>query len=166
MKQILRKIRGKICSTLAKYPVTHKWPTYWWRKCGYSIGENASIGPDCLIWAWHHHDTDNIVIEEDVSIGPRVMIITRTHPITQIETYDKTKSSIGTKVVIKRGAWIGAGAIILPNVTIGERAVVGAGAVVTKDVPPYTVVAGVPAKEIKKLDLKKNETHSELNTKI
>ena len=57
--------------------------------------------------------------------------------------------------MIKRGAWIGAGAIILPNVTIGERAVVGAGAVVTKDVPPYTVVAGVPAKEIKKLYLKK-----------
>jgi len=155
MKQILRKIRGKICSTLAKYPVTHKWPTYWWRKCGYSIGKNVSIGPDCLIWAWHHLDTDNIVIEDDVSIGPRVMIIARTHPITQIETYGKTMSSIGTKVVIKRGAWIGAGAIILPNVTIGERAVVGAGAVVTKDVPPYTVVAGVPAKEIKKLDLKK-----------
>ena len=46
-------------------------------------------------------------------------------------------------------------AIILPDVTIGERAVVGAGAVVTKDVPSYTVVAGVPAKEIKKLDLKR-----------
>jgi len=57
-------------------------------------------------------------------------------------------------VVIKRGAWIGAGAIILPNVTIGERAVVGAGAVVTRDVPPYTVVAGVPAREIKKLSPK------------
>jgi len=53
-----------------------------------------------------------------------VMIITRTHPITQIETYGKTMSSIGTKVEIKRGVWIGAGAIILPNVTIGERAVV------------------------------------------
>ena len=60
IKVTLKKLRGKICSTLAKYPVTHKWPTYWWRKCGYSIGKNASIGPDCLIWAWHHLDTGNI----------------------------------------------------------------------------------------------------------
>jgi len=59
------------------------------------------------------------------------------------------------KIIIQDDAWIGAGAIILPNVTIGKGAVVGAGAVVTKDVPPYTVVAGVPAKEIKKLDLKR-----------
>jgi len=59
------------------------------------------------------------------------------------------------KILIQDDAWIGAGAIILPNVTIGRGVVVGAGAVVTKDVPPYTVVAGVPAKEIKKLDLKK-----------
>ena len=61
------------------------------------------------------------------------------------------------KIIIQDAAWIGAGAIILPNVTIGKGAVVDAGAVVTKDVqlPPYTVVAGVPAKEIKKLDLKR-----------
>jgi len=79
------------------------------------------------------------------------MIITRTHPITQIETYGKTMSFIGTKVEIKRGAWIGAGAIILPNVTIGERAVVGAGAVVTKDVQttPIYCCCGRFAKEIK-----------------
>ena len=67
-----------------------------------------------------------------MSIGPRAMIITRAHPITQIETYGKTISSIGTKVEIKRGAWIEASAIILPNVTIGERAVVGAGALSRK----------------------------------
>jgi len=155
IKSVVKKIRGKICSTLAKYPVTHRWAAYWWRKCGYTIGKNTGLGPDCLIWAWHHLDTDNVIIEDDVSIGPRVMIITRTHPTSQIENYGRVMSSIPGKVIIKRGAWIGAGAIILPNVTIGERAIVGAGAVVTKDVPPYTVVAGVPAKVIKKLDMKK-----------
>jgi len=152
IKLTLKKIRGKICSTLAKHSVTHKWPAYWWRKCGYSIGKNASFGSDCLIWAWHHLDADNVVIDDDVSIGPRVMIITRTHPTSQIETHGRTTSSTPAKVTIKRGAWIGAGAIILPGVTIGYGAVVGAGAVVTKDVPPYTVVAGVPARMIKKLE--------------
>lgn len=163
IKSTLKKIRGKICSTLAKYPVTQKSPVYWWRKCGYSIGKNASFGPDCLIWAWHHLDTNNVVIEDSVSIGPRVMIISRTHPTSQIEMYGKTTSSIPTKVIIKRGAWIGAGAIILPNVTIGEGAIVGAGAVVTKDVLPHTVVAGVPAKMIRKLE-QRNETYAKSDT--
>nr|WP_214041532.1 hypothetical protein [Methanoculleus sp.] len=54
-------------------------------------------------------------------------------------------------VCIHHDAWVGAGVIILPGVTVGEHSIVGAGAVVTKDIPPYTVVAGVPAKVIKKL---------------
>lgn len=151
---IMKKIRGKICSTLAQYPVTHKWPTFWWRRCGYSIGKNNRIGSEVLIWAWHHLDTNNVVIEDNVTIGPRVMLIARTHSTSQVENCGKAMSSIPGKILIKRGAWIGAGAIILPNVTIGEGAIVGAGAVVTKDVAPYTVVAGVPAKMIKKLEVK------------
>lgn len=151
---ILKKLNGKICITLAKYPVTHKWPSFWFRQCGYSIGKKSSIGPDCLFWAWHHIDVDNIIIEEDVSIGPRVMLITRTHPISQIETYGKTTSSVSGKIIIKKGSWIGAGALILPNVTIGECAVVGAGAVVTRNVLPFTVVVGSPAKIIRKLKMK------------
>ena len=136
MKSTLKKIRGKICSTLTKYPVTQRWATFWWRECGYSIGENTRIAEEVLIWAWHHLDTNNVVIENDVTIGPRVMIIARTHSISQIGKYGKAMPSIPRKILIKRGAWIGAGAIILGNVTIGEGAVIGAGAVVTKDVPP------------------------------
>jgi acetyltransferase-like isoleucine patch superfamily enzyme len=56
------------------------------------------------------------------------------------------------QVRIEDDAWIGTGAIILPNVTIGTMSIVGAGAVVTRDVPPYTVVGGVPARPLKKLD--------------
>lgn len=154
IKILLKKIRGKICSFLAKYSVTHRWPAYWWRKCGYSIGKNVSFGSECLIWAWHHIDTDKLVIEDNVSIGPRVTIIIRTHPISQIEELGKVTTSYPGKILIKKGAWIGGGTIILPNIIIGEGAVVGAGSVVTKDVPPYTVVAGVPAKVIRKLERK------------
>ena len=165
IKSTLKKIKGKVCSALAKYPVTHNWPAYWWRQCGYSIGENTIIGQEVLIWAWHHLDTNNVIIDSDVSIGPRVMIIVRTHSTSQIVTFGKVTSSIPGKIIIKKGAWIGAGSIILPNITIGERAVVGAGAVVTKNVPPFTVVAGVPAKVIKKLEAH-NETSTGPNTQV
>lgn len=147
----LKKIRAKICITLAKHPVTYRWPSFWFRQCGYSIGKNTLFGPDCLIWAWHHIDTDNVIIEDDVSIGPKVMLIARTHSTDQIETHGKVTTSIPGKIIIKKGAWIGTGAIILPNIIIGECAVIGAGAVVTKDVPPYSVVVGVPARVIKKI---------------
>ena len=56
------------------------------------------------------------------------------------------------KIIIKKGAWIGAGASILPGVTVGKYAIVGAGAIVTKNVPDYSVVVGTPAKVVKKLD--------------
>ena len=165
IKSTLKKMRGKVCSALAQHSVTHRWPRFWWGLSGYSIGKNTRIASGCLFWAWHHLDTNNIIIEDDASIGPRVMLVARTHPISQIETYGKVTTSIPGKITIKKGAWIGAGVIILPNVTIGECAVVGAGAVVTKDVPPYTVAVGVPAKAIKKLEVR-NETCAESNTKI
>jgi len=61
------------------------------------------------------------------------------------------KSLICTPIVIKQKAWIGAAATILPGITIGENSVVAAGAVVTRDVPPNTIVAGVPARVVKSL---------------
>lgn len=56
------------------------------------------------------------------------------------------------EIIIKKGAWIGAGATVLPGVSIGKYAIVGAGAIVTKDVPDYSVVVGIPAKVVKTLD--------------
>ena len=90
-----------------------------------------------------------LTIEDEVGIGPRVTIILHTDPYSAL--LRKIYPPKTLPVHIKKGAWIGAGAIILPGITIGECSLVAAGAVVTKDVPPYTVVAGVPAKVIKGL---------------
>ena len=106
------------------------------------MGKNIFVNHDCTFL-----DIGGITIEDDVMIGPKVSLITESHPINPAER----KALMVKPVVIKRNAWIGAGAIIMPGVTVGENSVVAAGAVVSKDVPPNTVVAGVPAKVIKTL---------------
>ncbi len=92
-------------------------------------------------------DLGGIIIEDEVMVGPRVNITSESHPVE----VDDRKTLVPDAVVIKRNAWIGAAATIMPGVTIGENAVVAAGAVVTKDVPANTVVAGVPAKVVEEL---------------
>lgn len=91
------------------------------------------------------HGWGGIKIEDDVLIGPKANLITINHPLDPSER----QSTISTPIIIKKNAWIGVGAMVMPGVTIGENSVVSAAAVVTKDVPPNTVVAGVPAKIIK-----------------
>ena len=104
------------------------------------IGKNVFINHDCTFL-----DMGGITIEDDVMIGPKVCITTEGHPLNPHER----KQLLVKPVIIKRNAWIGAGAIILPGVTIGENSIVAAGAVVSKDVPANTVVGGVPARVIK-----------------
>jgi acetyltransferase-like isoleucine patch superfamily enzyme len=107
-----------------------------------NIGQNVFINHGCSFL-----DLGGITIEDDVLIGPNVQLITENHPIQPAERKALDLKSI----LIKRNVWIGAGAIILPGVTVGENSVVAAGAVVTKDVPPNTIVGGVPARVIKSL---------------
>lgn len=105
------------------------------------IGRGVWIGQQCFL-----HSAGGIVIGENVGIGPAVRIITSTHAE---EGRDKPilHSRIEfAPVVIEADSDIGVGAIILPGVTVGRGAQIGAGAVVTSDVPPYAVVAGVPAR--------------------
>ncbi len=109
---------------------------------GISLGRNVFINHGCSFL-----DLGGITIEDDVMIGPRVNITSEDHPVE----VDTRKTLVPSKVVIKKNAWIGAGVTILPGVTVGENSVVGAGAVVTKDVPDNCVVAGIPAKVIKAL---------------
>jgi maltose O-acetyltransferase len=105
------------------------------------LGDRNVINFGCLFDGRHYQ----IKTGADVSIGPETTILTLGHDPQSPEFADK-----GGDVIIGDKVWIAYRAIILPGVTIGEGAVVGAGAVVTKDVEPYTIVAGNPAKVIKK----------------
>src|SRR6185312_14043017 len=97
------------------------------------LGKNVFVNHACSFL-----DLGGIIIEDNVQIGPRVNLVSENHPLDPAD-----RKSLDLKsVLIKRNAWIGAGATILPGVTIGENAVVAAGAVVNKDVPDNTVVGG------------------------
>lgn len=119
------------------------------------VGNNVSINYRCIL-----NDCNSIVIGNDVLIAPGVQINTASHPTRLSErlTPDWNPASgeyrwrtYAKPIRIGDGCWIGADATIIGGVTIGEGAVVAAGAVVTKDVKPNTLVGGVPAKEIKEL---------------
>ena len=105
------------------------------------LGDRNVINFGCLFDGRHYQ----IKTGSDVSIGPEATILTLGHDPQSPEFTDK-----GGDVIIGDKVWIAYRAIILPGVTIGEGAVVGAGAVVTKDLEPYSIVAGNPAKVIKK----------------
>ncbi|GAB4498335.1 MAG: sugar O-acetyltransferase [Saprospiraceae bacterium] len=106
------------------------------------LGKNVFINHDCSFL-----DLGGITVEDNVMIGPKVSLISEDHPVNP-----KERKILDLKpVIIKRNAWLAAGAIILPGVTVGENSVVAAGAVVTENVPDNTVVAGVPARVVKSL---------------
>lgn len=108
---------------------------------GIHIGKNVYINGGCLFMA-----RGGITIEDDVQIAANVQLISNNH-----DPYER-QILLCRPVVIRQGAWIGAGATILPGVCVGKYAIVGAGAVVTKDVPDYAVVVGNPANVVKELD--------------
>lgn len=107
-----------------------------------SIGKNVFINFDCVFL-----DLGGIIIEDNVLIAPKVSLLTEGH---SIEPHNRQSLTVAP-IHIKSNVWIGANATVLPGVTIGENAVVAAGAVVSKDVPDNTIVGGIPAKIIKNI---------------
>jgi acetyltransferase-like isoleucine patch superfamily enzyme len=107
------------------------------------VGRNVFINHACEFM-----DRGGITIEDDVLVGPKVNLITISHPLDPTTR----RSTYCGPIVIKKGAWLGAAATVLPGVTIGKNAVVAAGAVVTRNVADNTAVGGVPARVIKDLD--------------
>jgi acetyltransferase-like isoleucine patch superfamily enzyme len=117
------------------------------------IQKNAIIGKRCKISS-HTFICEGVTIEDNVFIGHGVMFINDSYP-RATATDGNLQTEADWKVertVIKRGASIGSGATILSNVTVGENAIVGAGSVVTKDVPPNSIVAGNPAKFMRSVE--------------
>lgn len=119
---------------------------------GLSLGKKSTIQTQCLIDL-----ADKVILEDEVTVAAGVSIFT--HEDCGVKLGKPLAAYFPAKkapVTLKRGCWIGARATILAGVTVGECAVVGAGSVVTSDVPAWTVVAGIPAKEIRKIN--KEET--------
>jgi acetyltransferase-like isoleucine patch superfamily enzyme len=108
------------------------------------VGRNVFINQNCTIY-----DLGGVDIGDDVMIGPNVSIITSGHPL---EPSRRRSGVTAAPIVIGRNVWIAAGATIIGGVTVGENSVVAAGAVVTRDVPPNVLVAGVPATVIRALE--------------
>ncbi len=113
-------------------------------------GTNLTIGPRTFVnMGLTALDVAAITIGADCQIGPHVQLLTPTHPLEPEPRRDKLEAA--RPIVIGYNVWLGGGAIVCPGVAIGDDAVVAAGAVVTRDVPAGTVVAGVPARVIRTL---------------
>ncbi len=103
------------------------------------VGDRVTI--KCGVYLW-----DGVVVEDDVLLGPNATFTNDLYPRSKVYS-DKFLSTL-----LKKGCSIGANATILPGLTIGEKAMVAAGAVVTKDVPPYALVEGSPARIVRYLE--------------
>lgn len=117
------------------------------------IQKNASVGRRCKISS-HTFICEGVRIEDNVFIGHGVMFINDTYPraITAEGSMQTKADWTVERTVIKKGASVGTGATILSNISIGENAIVGAGSVVTKDVPPNAIVAGNPARILRYIE--------------
>ncbi len=139
IRKIMARLTGRpIDDTFSMFP-----PFY--TDCGKNlkIGKNVFINSGCRF-----QDQGGITIGDGTLIGHNVVLATINHDLDPARRGD----NLPFPIVIGEGVWIGANATVLPGVTIGDHAVVAAGAVVTKDVPADTVVGGVPAKTIRRIE--------------
>jgi maltose O-acetyltransferase len=120
-------------------------PTF---RCDYgrqiSIGERSFVNYDCIFL-----DTAEIRVGRDCQFGPRVQLLTPTHPIDPATR--RAGWEAGEPITVGDNVWLGGGATVCPGVTIGADTVVGAGAVVTRDLPPAVVAVGSPARVIREI---------------
>lgn len=114
-------------------------------------GENIHVGARTFVnYNLTALDVATITIGADCQIGPNVQLLTPTHPIDPQLRRDKLESA--QPITIEDNVWLGGGVIVCPGVTIGENSVIGAGSVVTKDIPANVVAVGSPARVIRTID--------------
>lgn len=113
---------------------------------GIVIGERSLIGEGCVL-----RGQGGITIGDDVFLAPLVQMLAVNHVYRDTSRPISLQGITTQGITVENGAWIGGGAILLDGVRVGRNAVVGAGAVVTRDVPPFTVVAGNPARVVRDL---------------
>lgn len=142
------RARKKVFKRWARDAFFPAWRLRLLRWCGFHVGHDVYIA-DGLIIVEELAGPEQLSIGDRVSMAPRVMLVLSSHPnASRIRSFAPTARG---DIVIEDDAWIGACAVILPGVRIGRGAVVGAGSVVTADVPPLTIVAGQPAKPVRVL---------------
>jgi acetyltransferase-like isoleucine patch superfamily enzyme len=144
----LRLLRSWILDFLASISPSSNLAVIFQRARGVKIGRHVFIGPHVSIDLLY---PELITLEDYVSIGMNSMIFAHSNPTCSIEIKKHYYPRRVAPVKIKKGAWVPPGTIVLCGVTIGENSIVGAGSVVTRDIEPYTIAIGAPAKEIKKL---------------
>ena len=122
-------------------------------RCDY--GYQTHIGARTFAnWGLICLDVGRITIGDDVQIGPNVQLLTATHPLEPGPRRDKWEGS--KPITLGHNVWLGGGVIVCPGVTIGDNTVVGAGAVVIRDLPPNTLAVGNPARVIRRIDSPKS----------
>ena len=122
------------------------------------IGDRVSLNANAYINAC---DEGKIVLGNDVLIGPNVVMRASDHSMASLEEPMKEQGHTGGEIIVEDDVWLGANVVVTGGVRIGRGAVVAAGAVVTKDVEPYTVVGGVPAQFIKNRAQQNGEPQSQ-----
>ena len=149
-KASLRVVTKKVLKLLSKQMPIHQLRSAMLRWCGYVVGKDVYVGEDLLIID-EPSDRGMVTIGDRVAISPRVTLVVSSRPnFSRIAPYVPVDHG---SITIENDAWIGTGVVVLPNVTIGEGAVVGANSLVTKDVRPYTIVGGSPARLIREVSV-------------
>jgi acetyltransferase-like isoleucine patch superfamily enzyme len=146
---LLWKIFKRLLKSLSKIIPGYQLRCILLRAAGYRIGQDVYIGEDLIIID-ELEEIGYLTIGNRVAIAERVTLVISSRPnFSQIAPYVPTAHG---PIIIEDDAWVGTGVIIMPNIKIGRGGVVGAQSLVTKDVPPFTIVLGVPAKPYKTID--------------
>ena len=146
----MRAIVKRVLKLLIKQVPVYQLRSAMLRLCGYAVGKDVYIGEDLIIID-EPCDRGMVSVGARVAISPRVTLVVSSRPnLSRIAPYVPVRHGA---ITIENDAWLGTGVVVLPGVTIGEGAVVGASSVVTRDVSPYTVVGGSPARVIGKVSV-------------
>ncbi len=142
-------VRKKVCKRLAQTFPLNSVRVWALRRAGYQVGSQVYIGEGFFIVDELDSDICKLTIGDRVAIAPRVLVVLASYP-NNSRLREELGDTFGS-VTIGDDAWIGAGAVLLPNVSIGEQAVVATSAVVRSDVPARAIVGGIPARHIRNL---------------
>lgn len=146
----MRGVLKKALKLLAKYMPSYQLRAALLRLCGYAVGSDVYIGEDLII-VDEPVDRGMVRIGDRVAISPRVTLVVSSRPnFSRVAPYVPIKHG---PIAIEDDAWLGTGAVVLPDTRIGEGAVVAANSVVTLDVEPYTIVGGSPARFIREVNV-------------